>query len=52
LRPRRWRVAAQIAVLDVMMPRLNGLDVLRHIRRESTLPVADADGAGAMMQIG
>jgi two-component system, OmpR family, response regulator len=28
-----------IAVLDVMMPRLNGLDVLRHIRRESTLPV-------------
>jgi DNA-binding response OmpR family regulator len=28
-----------IAVLDVMMPRLNGLDVLRAIRRESTLPV-------------
>jgi two-component system OmpR family response regulator len=28
-----------IVVLDVMMPRLNGLDVLRHIRRESTLPV-------------
>src|ERR1700719_1180980 len=28
-----------IVVLDVMMPRLNGLDVLRHIRHESTLPV-------------
>jgi DNA-binding response OmpR family regulator len=28
-----------IVVLDVMMPRLNGLDVLRAIRRESTLPV-------------
>jgi DNA-binding response OmpR family regulator len=28
-----------IVVLDVMMPRLNGLDVLRQIRRESTLPV-------------
>jgi two-component system, OmpR family, response regulator len=28
-----------IAVLDVMMPRLNGLDVLRAIRCESTLPV-------------
>jgi two-component system, OmpR family, response regulator len=28
-----------IAVLDVMMPRMNGLDVLRAIRRESTLPV-------------
>ena len=28
-----------IAILDVMMPRMNGLDVLRAIRRESTLPV-------------
>src|ERR1700680_2569596 len=28
-----------IVVRDVMSPRLNGLDVLRHIRRESTLPV-------------
>src|SRR5882757_10720033 len=28
-----------IVVLDVMMPRLNGLDVLRHIRSQSTLPV-------------
>ena len=28
-----------IAILDVMMPRVNGLDVLRAIRRESTLPV-------------
>jgi DNA-binding response OmpR family regulator len=28
-----------MAVLDVMMPRLNGLDVLRRIRALSTLPV-------------
>lgn len=29
----------QIVLLDVMMPGLNGLDVLRRIRRESPLPV-------------
>ena len=28
-----------IAVLDVMMPRLNGLEVLRRIRRDSDIPV-------------
>ena len=28
-----------IVILDVMVPRLNGLDVLRTIRRQSTLPV-------------
>src|ERR1700692_1051263 len=28
-----------IVVLDVMMPQLNGLDVLRNIRRESNVPV-------------
>jgi two-component system OmpR family response regulator len=28
-----------LVVLDVMMPQLNGLEVLRHIRRESMLPV-------------
>jgi DNA-binding response OmpR family regulator len=28
-----------LVVLDVMMPRLNGLDVLRQIREQSTLPV-------------
>jgi two-component system, OmpR family, response regulator len=28
-----------IVVLDVMMPQLNGLDVLRHIRLESTVPI-------------
>jgi two-component system OmpR family response regulator len=28
-----------IVILDVMMPRLNGLDVLRQIRRESAVPV-------------
>ena len=29
----------QLIVLDVMMPRLNGMDVLRRIRAESTVPV-------------
>jgi len=28
-----------IVVLDVMMPRLNGLEVLRQIRRKNTLPI-------------
>ncbi len=28
-----------IVVLDVMMPRLNGLDALRRIRQQSTLPI-------------
>jgi DNA-binding response OmpR family regulator len=28
-----------IVVLDVMMPQVNGLDVLRRIRKQSTLPV-------------
>ncbi len=26
-------------VLDIMMPRMNGIDVLRHLRKESDLPV-------------
>ncbi|TXB67544.1 response regulator transcription factor [Paracoccus aurantiacus] len=30
---------AEIVVLDIMMPRLNGLEVLRRIRRESNIPV-------------
>lgn len=30
---------AEIVVLDIMMPRLNGLEVLRRIRRESAIPV-------------
>ena len=29
----------QLAVLDIMMPGMNGLDVLRELRRESQLPV-------------
>jgi two-component system OmpR family response regulator len=45
-----------IVVLDVMMPRLNGLDVLRHIRRESTLPVlmltARGDDADRITEFG
>jgi two-component system OmpR family response regulator len=31
--------AFDIVVLDVMMPRINGLDVLRRIRQESTVPI-------------
>ena len=29
----------QIVVLDVMMPRLNGIDVLKQIRKHATLPI-------------
>jgi DNA-binding response OmpR family regulator/anti-sigma regulatory factor (Ser/Thr protein kinase) len=28
-----------VVLLDIMLPRLNGLDTLRHIRRESQIPV-------------
>lgn len=29
----------EIAILDVMLPRMNGFDVLRELRKDSTLPV-------------
>ena len=35
-----------IAVLDVMMPRMNGLDTLRHIRKSSRLPILMLTGRG------
>jgi two-component system response regulator MtrA len=36
----RWRVdKPELVLLDVMLPRLDGLDVLRAIRREATTPV-------------
>jgi DNA-binding response OmpR family regulator len=35
-----------IAVLDIMMPRLSGLEVLRRIRRESTIPILMLTGRG------
>ncbi|MBU2360332.1 MAG: response regulator transcription factor [Alphaproteobacteria bacterium] len=37
---------ADIVVLDIMMPRVDGLQVLRHIRSESTVPVLMLTGRG------
>ena len=37
---------ADIVVLDIMMPRIDGLQVLRHIRSESTVPVLMLTGRG------
>ena len=35
-----WETEApQLLVLDVMMPRMDGLEVCRHIREESTVPI-------------
>lgn len=33
------RPGVDVMVLDIMMPRMNGIDVLRHLRKESELPV-------------
>ena len=33
------RPGLDVMVLDIMMPRMNGIDVLRHLRKESELPV-------------
>ena len=33
------RPGLDAVVLDIMMPRMNGIDVLRHLRKESELPV-------------
>ena len=38
--------AFSIAILDVMMPRMNGIDTLRRIRAASALPVLMLTGRG------
>ncbi|MEX1828156.1 response regulator transcription factor [Luteibacter sp. CQ10] len=38
-----------VAVLDIMMPQINGIDVLRSIRRESDIPIIMLTGRGDRM---
>jgi two-component system response regulator CpxR len=40
------RPGVDAMVLDIMMPRMNGIDVLRHLRKESELPVIMLTGRG------
>jgi len=40
------RPGVDAMVLDIMMPRMNGIDVLRNLRKESELPVLMLTGRG------
>ena len=40
-----------LLILDVMMPRRNGFDVLRELRTQSQLPVLMLTGAGTMWTV-
>jgi two-component system response regulator MtrA len=48
----RWRAdAPDLVLLDVMLPRLDGLEVLRAIRRESTTPVVMLTARGDTIDV-
>ena len=48
----RWRTAApDLVLLDVMLPRMDGLEVCREIRRESTTPVVMLTARGDTIDV-
>ena len=48
----RWRSAApDLVLLDVMLPRMDGLEVCREIRRESTTPVVMLTARGDTIDV-
>jgi two-component system response regulator MtrA len=48
----RWRVdAPDLVLLDVMLPRLDGLEVCRAIRRESTIPIVMLTARGDTIDV-
>jgi two-component system response regulator MtrA len=48
----RWRnEAPDLVLLDVMLPRLDGLDVCRAIRRESTVPIVMLTARGDTIDV-
>ena len=48
----RWRAAApDLVLLDVMLPRLDGLEVCRAIRRESTIPIVMLTARGDTIDV-
>jgi two-component system response regulator MtrA len=48
----RWRAAApDLVLLDVMLPRLDGLEVCRAIRREATIPIVMLTARGDTIDV-
>ena len=48
----RWRaVAPDLVLLDVMLPRLDGLEVCRAIRKESTIPIVMLTARGDTIDV-
>jgi two-component system response regulator MtrA len=48
----RWRqVQPDLVLLDVMLPRLDGLEVCREIRRESTIPIVILTARGDTIDV-
>jgi two-component system response regulator MtrA len=48
----RWRASApDLVLLDVMLPRLDGLEVCRAIRRESTIPIVMLTARGDTIDV-
>ena len=50
-RPRRARSRPDLVLLDVMLPRMDGLEVCREIRRDSTVPIVMLTARGDTIDV-